>query len=120
MHAYLHQIFVLHSAEYQNNFVSVQVISESASINCTFLNNMVKGTAKSCDAIVTYGESCQEQMPINGIRSRDNDLVVVINLRDFLEETMSSKYCDFRVNATVNRRTVTVEGNLFRDLAQSC
>ena len=111
MHAYLHQIFALHSAEYQNNFVRVQVISESASINCTFLNNMMKGTAKLCDAIVTYGESCQEQIPISGVM-RNNDLVVVISLRNFLEETMSSKYCGFRVNATVNRKTVTVDGNL--------
>ena len=95
----------------------VQVISEPASINCTFLNNTVKGAAKSCDAIITYGENCQEQMPINGRTDTTNDLVVVISLRNFLEETMSSKYCGFRVNATANTRIVTVDGNLLSELA---
>lgn len=102
---------IIHSTEYQNNFVRVQVISQSVSINCTFLNEL-EGTPKSCNATITYGDNCQDQMLINGIKDSENDLLIVISLRRFLEETMSSKYCGFRVNATANTTTVTVEGNL--------
>ena len=97
------------SADYRNNFVRVQITSEPASINCTFLS-VIKGLPPSCDAVITYGQNCEEQMMINGMR--DNDLVVVISLTSFLEDTMSSKYCSFRVNATANMRTVTVDGNI--------
>ena len=102
---------LLFSAEYQNNFVRVQVISESASINCTFLS-VEGGTPISCNATITYGDNCQEQMPIYGTRESNNDVLVAINLRKFLEETVSSKYCGFRVNATANTRMVTVDGNI--------
>jgi hypothetical protein len=51
-------------------------------------------------------------MLINGVRDSDNDNLVVISLTSFLEETMSSKYCAFRVNATANTTRVIVEGNL--------
>ena len=91
--------------------MGVQAISESVSINCTFLN-VSKGTAKSCDATITYGENCEEQMVINGVRDIVNDSLVVISLRSFLEETMSSMICGFRVYAIANTRTVTVDGNL--------
>jgi hypothetical protein len=72
-----------------------------------------KETAKSCGATITYGDNCGEQIQINGVRDSDNDSLVVISLRSFIEETMSSKYCAFRVNATAGTRRVTVEGNLF-------
>ena len=92
--------------------MSVQAISEPVSITCAFLN-VSKETAKLCDATITYGDNCLNQMLINGVRDSDDDSLIVINLRGFLEETMSSKYCAFRVNATADTRTVTVEGNLF-------
>ena len=94
----------------------MQVISESASINCMFLNG-AQGTPTSCNANITYGEMCQERTPINGMKENDNDLLVVISLRNFLKETRSSRYCGFRVTATANRSTVTVDGNLFGKLA---
>lgn len=92
--------------------MSVQVISESVSITCAFLN-VIKETEKSCNATITYGDNCQDQVLLNGVRDNDDDSLVVISLRSFLEETMSSKYCAFRVNATAGMRAVTVEGNLF-------
>ena len=49
----------------------------------------------------------------------NNDNVVIINLRSFLEETISSEYCIFRVNATAGTRTVIVEGNLLCKLAHN-
>ena len=91
-------------AEYQNNFVRVQVIPQSASINCTFLNAS-KVTEKSCNATIMYGENCQEKTIINGIRDDDNS--IIINVRSVLEETMT--YCGFTVSATANARTVVVE-----------
>ena len=92
--------------------MSVQAVSESVSITCAFLN-VTKEIAKSCNATITYGDNCQDRMLINGVRDSDDDSSVVISLRSFLEETMSSKYCAFRVNATAGMRAVTVEGNLF-------
>ena len=86
-------------------------VSESVSINCAFLN-VSKETVKSCDATITYGDNCEGQRLINGVRDHDNNSLVVIGLNSFLEETMVSIICGFRVNATVNTRTVTVDGNL--------
>lgn len=96
--------------------MKVQVISESVSINCTFLNEL-KGTRKSCNATVTYGQTCQDQMLLNGMRDNENDLLIVISLRRLLEDIMPSKYCGFIVSATANTRRITVEGNL---LGKSC
>ena len=109
-------ILFLYSAEYLNNFVRVEVISESVSINCTFLS-VAKGTPTSCSITITYGEKCQDQMLINGLRAIDNEFVVTVGLRSFLEETAPSKYCGFRVNAIANTKTVTVEGNLLGKLS---
>ena len=92
------------SAAYQNNFVRVQVIPQSVSINCTFLNVPIE-TEKLCDATIMYGENCRDEIIIRGVR--DSAQVVMINVRDTLEETMS--YCGFIVNATANARTVIVE-----------
>ena len=98
----------------------VEVISESTSINCTFLS-AAKQTptcmSTSCNTTITYGDTCQEQTLLNGMRDSDNHCLVVISLINFVEKTMSSKYCGFRVNATADMRTVTVEGNLLRKLA---
>ena len=96
----------------------VQVISESVSINCTFLNAS-KETARSCNATIMYGDNCQQQMLLNGVGDNDMDSLIVINLRSFLEETISSKFCGFRVNATANARTVTVDGNLLGKVYRS-
>ena len=93
-------------AEYRNNFVRVHVISQSASINCTFLN-VLKEAEKSCNAKIISGETCQDKTMINGMKDGDN--VVIINVRSVLEDTI---YCSFIVNATANARTVIVEGNL--------
>ena len=98
--------------EYRNNFVSLQVLSESTSINCAFM----RVTNISCNATITYGENCQVQASIVGTRDTNNDLLVVISLRSFLEETRSSKYCGFIINATANTRTVTVDGSLLGKL----
>ena len=62
-------------------------------------------TEKLCDATIMYGENCRDETIIRGVR--DGDQVVMINVRDTLEETMS--YCGFIVNATANARTVIVE-----------
>ena len=102
-----------HSAEYRNNFVRVQVISETPGINCTFLN-VLRGTPTSCNATITYGETCQNQELIIGMA--ESDSVVIVSLRSFLEMTASSKYCGFRVNATASTRRLTVEGNLLSKL----
>ena len=96
--------------------MSVQAISEPVSITCAFLN-VRKETAKLCNATITYGDNCQNQMLITGVRDSDDDSLVVINLRRFLEETMSSKYCAFRVNATADMRTAIVEGSLLGELS---
>ena len=93
----------------------VQVLSDSVSINCTFLS-VSKGTATSCNATITYGDNCQERMPLIGVRDSDNDGLIVISLRSFLEEAMSPEICGFRVSATANTRTVTVDGNLLGKL----
>ena len=109
-------VILLFSAEYRNNFVRVQVISGSASINCTFLS--VEASAPiSCNATITYGDDCQERMVLYGTRESNKDFLVAINLRKFLEETVSSKYCEFRVSATANTRMVTVDGNILGKLA---
>ena len=89
----------------------VQVISESVSINCIFLN-VSKETARSCDATIMYGDNCEEKIITNGVRDSDSDSLVVISLWSFLEETMPSMICGFRVYATANTRIVTVDGNL--------
>jgi hypothetical protein len=60
---------------------------------------------KVCDATIMHGENCQDETIIRGMR--DGDRVVIINVRDTLEETVS--YCGFIVNATANARTVIVE-----------
>lgn len=60
---------------------------------------------KSCDATIMYGENCQDEIIIRGVR--DGDQVVMINVRDTLKETVL--YCGFIVNATANARTVVVE-----------
>lgn len=88
----------------------VQVISESASINCAFLNAS-KGTAKSCDATITYGDNCGEQIQINGVRDSDKDSLIRISLTSVLE-TYAMTICGFRINAMADTRTVTVDGNL--------
>ena len=95
--------------------MKVQLVSESVSINCAFLN-VLKMTPKSCNATITYGLNCEEQMLLYGIRDSENDSLIVISLRSFLEETLPSEYCGFRINATANSRTVTVDGNLLGKL----
>ena len=94
----------------------VEIISESASIDCTFLRaakelETPSCMSTSCNATITYGETCQKQEPLYGMRDSDNHCLVVISLRSFLDEKIS-KYCTFRVNATANTRTVTVDEDL--------
>lgn len=103
--------FAYHFAEHQNHFVMVQVVSESASINCIFLN-VSKGTPTSCNATIIYGQTCQEQILLHGIKDDSNDHLVVISLRNFLQETQSFKHCSFVVHATVSTMIITVEGDL--------
>ena len=88
------------------------MISESVSINCAFFN-VSRGTPRSCNATITYGDNCEEQILINGVRDSANDSLLIIRLRSILQGSMSSKICGFRVYATANNtRTVTVDGNL--------
>ena len=72
----------------------------------------MKGIPISCNGTITYGGTCQDHMPIYGVRPVDNDSLVIISLRSFLDERSLSKLCSFIVNATANTRIVTVEGNL--------
>jgi hypothetical protein len=69
-------------------------------------------TAKSCGATITYGDSCEEQVQINGVRDSDNDSLIIISLINVLEGPAIMTICGFRVNAMANTRTVTVDGNL--------
>ena len=108
-------IFLLIDAEYQNNFVRVQVISLSASINCTFLNVPKEDELLLCNATIMYGENCQDQELIIG--TRDSGNVVIVSLRNFLEKTASSKYCGFRVMAIAGAKAISVDGDLFGKLA---
>ena len=106
------KFYVLHSEEHRNNFVRIQIIPESFSINCSFLS-VDNGAPLSCNATITFGEACQNQRSINGTRDIDNDFLVVIGLKDLVKETVASgKYCEFRVYATANSRTVTIDGTL--------
>ena len=80
----------------------------STNINCTFVNSS-NGDRKSCNATIIFGDNCQDQTELNGVD--EGDTVVLIKLRDFLEETMSSRYCNFIVTAAAGTRLLTVEGN---------
>jgi hypothetical protein len=91
--------------------VRVQVISESVSIKCAFLNAS-KEIIKSCGATITYGDNCEEEIQINGVRDNDNDSLIIISLISVLDGPALMTICGFRVNATANTRVVTVNGNL--------
>ena len=85
----------------------------STNINCTFLNSSNEDR-KSCNATIIYGDNCQDQTELPGINEGDD--VVLIKLTDFLERTMSSRYCSFIVSAAAGTRRLSVEGN---DISES-
>ena len=95
--------------EYQNSFVAVRLVSESASINCTF-GNKTRGSSHSCKAAVTFGKNCQNQREIMGVDASSD--LVSIKLRNFFEETMPTEYCTFVVTVKANTKLLTVEGDL--------
>lgn len=70
---------------------------------------MPKEIQKSCNANITYGSNCQDQITIEGMKQSDD--MISVSLSNFLKETASSKYCTFIITATATR-TLTVEGNL--------
>ena len=97
------------TVEYQNSFVTIRLVSESASINCIF-GNKSHGGSNSCKATITFGENCQRLREIMGVNASSD--LVSIKLRNFLEETMPTEYCSFIVTATANTKLLTVEGDL--------
>lgn len=95
-------------AEYQNIFFRVQIIQETTSINCTYLDSRNE-TNLSCNATIFFGDNCENHMDLTGIK--ESDKLISINLI-ILQETMTSEYCDFIVTARAGTRLLYVEGDL--------
>lgn len=85
----------------------MQIVQESATINCAYLRN---DTSTSCNATIYYGDSCQNHMELYGMQQSDE--LVSIDIERFLEETMGSRYCSFTVIATSGTKLLYVEGDL--------
>lgn len=96
-------------ADYQNNFVRVEVETDPPQISCTFLNT-INNAEKSCNAVITYGISCELNKNLYGEEAVNRTDVVIINLRNFLIETESSKYCQLNINAKTDPKNITLSG----------
>ena len=100
--------------EYQNNYVTVKVISGTTSINCTFLERITGAIIidNSCNATIIYGPNCQNQTNLTGQIITDN--LISIQLTSFLTQTRATRlaYCGFVVNVTAGEKFLTVEGNI--------
>lgn len=89
-----------------NNLVTVEFSSIDRSITCAFINQE-SDTVKWCNANVTYGSNCDQQLGMyfgmgRGDRVRTSPLTTVPGV---------AEYC-FLINATSRNITVLVQGNL--------
>ena len=94
----------------------MELVAQTASINCTFPEIFIDGGDYSCNATIIYGPNCQNRTNLIGKTIGEN--LISIGLRSFLEETrtLDSRYCGFVANVTANEKFLTVEGSLLGEL----
>ena len=85
----------------------VQIVQKTTTINCTYLDTQNE-TNLSCNATISYGDNCENHMDLTGMKESDK----LISINFFLQEAVTSKYCDFNVTAMAGTRLLYVEGDL--------
>ena len=103
-------------ADYQNDFVRVEIETDPPQISCTFLNT-INNADKSCNVVITYGRNCELNQTLYGEEAVDRPDVVIVSLRNFPEP---SRYCQLNVNTRTDTKNIILFGTSIGKSISNC